>query len=207
MKSTTTSKNHWENIYDNKRDEEVSWYQEVPTASLNLISSLKLNRDVAIIDIGGGNSTLSGKLLDIGFINLSILDISANALERTKTKLKEKAANVLWFVSDILDFQPDKVYDLWHDRATFHFLTKEEDILRYIDIVSHSLKSGAYFILGTFSISGPKNCSGLDVMQYSSDTLKELFSKNFVQLKSFDSIHKTPFETEQDFIFSLFQKI
>ncbi len=206
MKSKTASKKHWEKVYALKKNNELSWYEEVPSTSLDLISSLNLNKDAAIIDIGGGNSNLTKTLLNKGFLDLSILDISSRALESTKSEIKEKADQVHWIISDILNFRPNRTYDLWHDRATFHFLTSGSDIENYISLVNQSVKLGGYLILATFSKKGPSKCSGLNISQYDSEILNKLFGTHFIQLKSFEDIHKTPSGTEQHFIYNLFQR-
>ena len=199
-------KQHWENVYETKSDDEVSWYEETPTTSLSLISDLNLNKDAVIIDVGGGNSNLIEKLQLQDFSNLSVLDISKKALERTKYKLRQKAKNIQWIVSDILDFQPNQKYDVWHDRAVFHFLTESEDIDNYVQLVSQSIKKNGFFILATFSKSGPLKCSGLEISQYDKETLLDLFNAEFNLIKSFEEVHHTPFDSEQNFIYSLFQK-
>ena len=200
-------KKHWENVYDTKGDREVSWYQETPTTSLDLIAFLNLDKDAFIIDIGGGNSNLSTVLLKQGYTNLSILDISTTSLERTKAKLGQDAGKIDWIVSDILDFKPKLQYDLWHDRATFHFFTSEHDIAKYVDLVNYAVKKGGYMIIATFSTSGPKKCSGLNITQYSEEKLKAIFNNGFELIKAFEEVHQTPFNTEQNFIYTLFRKL
>lgn len=199
-------KQHWENVYDTKADQEVSWYQETPETSLKLIESLDLDYEDSIIDIGGGNSNLVLELSKRGFSNLSVLDISAKSLERTKSKVSVNAKDIQWIVSDIVEFQPSGTYNLWHDRATFHFLIDQADIKKYINIVSTAIKKNGYLIIATFSTSGPKKCSGLDICQYSKEKLEGLFNEAFDLIESFEDIHKTPFETEQNFIYSVFKK-
>ena len=200
-------KQHWENVYDTKNDNEVSWYQENPTTSLNVITGIDLSKDAVIIDVGGGNSNLVGELQKQSFTNLSVLDISKKGLDRTKAKLGEKGEKIQWIVSDIIDFQPNQQYDVWHDRAVFHFLTVSEDITSYINLVSKSIKKGGYFILATFSKSGPLKCSGLDILQYNKEALLNYFSEAFHLINSFEEVHQTPFDTEQNFIYNIFQKI
>ena len=200
-------KEHWENVYETKGDQEVSWYQETPTTSLDLINSLHLDTDAPIIDIGGGNSNLSAVLLKQGHTNLSVLDISTKSLERTKAKLGQDAGKIDWIVSDILDFKPKQQYDLWHDRATFHFLTSENNIAKYVDSVNYAVKKGGYMIIATFSTSGPKKCSGLDIIQYSEEKLKTIFNDRFELVKAFEEVHQTPFNTEQNFIYTVFKKL
>ena len=199
-------KDHWENVYETKSDQEVSWYQEIPITSLNLINSLSLDKEDSIIDIGGGNSNLVSELSNKGFTNLSVLDISAKSLERTKSKLGQKSTEIQWIVSDILEFQPQQQYNLWHDRATFHFLIQENDVLQYVNIVSKAIKKGGFLIVATFSTSGPKKCSGLEITQYSKEKLQSLFHESFELIQSFEEVHKTPFETEQNFVYIIFKR-
>lgn len=202
----TKRKQHWETVYETKGDQEVSWYQEIPVTSLNLIDSLNLKKDYAIIDVGGGNSNLVVELSRKGFKNLSVLDISEKSLERTKLKLKQTAENVNWIVSDILEFQPSIKFSLWHDRATFHFLTEKEDIEKYVKLVEKAIKTDGFLIIATFSNTGPLKCSGLEITQYSKETLHGLFHDNFELIDAFDDVHKTPFETEQNFIYTVFKR-
>lgn len=202
----TKRKQHWETVYETKGDQEVSWYQEIPVTSLNLIDSLNLKKDDAIIDVGGGNSNLAVELSKKGFKNLSVLDISAKSLERTKLKLKQTAENISWIVSDILEFQPSFEFSLWHDRATFHFLTEKEDIKKYIKLVEKAIKTDGFLIIATFSNRGPLKCSGLEITQYSEETLHRLFHDKFELINAFDDVHKTPFETEQNFIYTVFKR-
>lgn len=203
----TDTKQHWENVYETKTDQEVSWYQETPTTSLELIASFNLDKGASIIDVGGGNSNLAGELLKQGYTNLSVLDISAKSLERAKSKLVQEADKIYWIVSDILDFHPKQQYDLWHDRATFHFLTVKKDIEKYVNIVGEAIKTGGYLIIATFSMSGQKKCSGLDITQYSKEKLRGLFTESFELVKSFEEVHQTPFDTKQNFIYTLFRKL
>lgn len=199
-------KQHWDNVYKTKNDDELSWYQENPTSSLNLIIELNLSNEAEIIDVGGGNSNLTKELQKQGFVNLSVLDISNKVIEHTKTKLGENGKNIKWIVSDILDFKLKQRYDLWHDRAAFHFLTRKSNIVKYVTIVGKGIKKNGYFVLATFSKSGPKKCSGFDIMQYDKEKLQELFGEQFTLIKSFEEVHRTPYNTEQNFIYNLFQK-
>ena len=202
----TKRKQHWETVYETKGDQEVSWYQEIPVTSFKLIDSLNLKKDDAIIDVGGGNSNLAVELSKKGFKNLSVLDISAKSLERTKLKLKQTAENISWIVSDILEFQPSFEFSLCHDRATFHFLTEKEDIKKYIKLVEKAIKTDGFLIIATFSNRGPLKCSGLEITQYSEETLHRLFHDKFELINAFDDVHKTPFETEQNFIYTVFKR-
>ncbi|MBX9853309.1 MAG: class I SAM-dependent methyltransferase [Cytophagaceae bacterium] len=198
------NKQHWEKVFTEKKLTEVSWYQEKPDTSLELINSMQLNKDARIIDIGAGDSLLIDNLLDEGYTNIYALDISAHALDRAKERLGKRADLVKWIVSDITKFKPDVQFDFWHDRAAFHFLTEENDINSYINIATNSVKG--YLSIGTFSTSGPEKCSGLQIKQYSQDTLKEKFKQGFATIKCFEEIHPTPFGTKQNFTFCLFKK-
>jgi len=198
-------KDHWENIYQIKKPNEMSWHQEKPSTSLGLIIEIGLNKDAKIIDVGGGDSKLVDNLLDMGFTNLSVLDISSNALKRAKKRLKGKAKSVKWIVSDISEFKINDRYDLWHDRAVLHFLTEKKDVSRYVKKVRLLLKPNGYLIVSTFSLNGPKRCSELDTKQYSEDSMKKLFSA-FEHIKSFEEKHVTPWGDSQIFICSVFRK-
>lgn len=197
--------NHWDEVYSKKMDAETSWFQEKPLESLKLIEELKLDLKSKIIDIGGGNSRLIEHLIKMGFQDLSILDISHQIIEKSKLGLKE--SNVKFIVSDVLDFHPTEKYDLWHDRATFHFLTKIEDVERYLSVANSSLKPGGCVIISTFAKTGPNKCSGLSVQQYSEGDLKKCFGQHFKNVKCFEHTHHTPWGVKQDFTYCLFKKL
>ena len=199
-------KKHWENIYETKSLNEVSWYQPRPETSLEFITSNQLPLDAKIIDIGGGDSFLVDHLLELGYINISVLDISEKAIERAKKRLGENATKVNWIVSDICEFQTNEKYDFWHDRAVFHFLTKDSDIQNYLEKVAQFISEKGLLVIGTFSETGPLKCSGIEIKQYSIDDLKQQFSNNFDCLNCFKTDHKTPFDTIQSFTFCLFRK-
>ena len=192
-------KQHWETVYQTKQANEVSWTQETPQTSLDFIRSLNLPKSASIIDIGGGDSKLVDFLLDEGYENLTVLDISATALERAKARLGERAEKVNWIVADITDFRPDKTYDIWHDRAAFHFLTENEQIEKYLNIV-HAAVTG-FLLIGTFSEHGPKKCSGLEIKQYSGTSLENVFKRDFTKIACKTGDHITPFNTIQNFTF------
>ncbi len=198
-------KNHWETVYETKQPNEVSWTQENPKTSLDFIRETRLDKTAKIIDIGGGDSNLVDFLLEEGYENISVLDISANALERAKKRLGKNAEKVNWIVSDITEFNPETRYDIWHDRATFHFLTTQEQIKKYAEITENWIND--FLIIGTFSENGPKKCSGLDIKQYSETAIENQFSDNFKKLKCITEDHITPFETKQNFTFCAFEKI
>lgn len=201
----TERKKHWETIYETKNPDEVSWTQDIPKTSLDFINSFQLPKSVKIIDIGGGDSKLVDYLLDQGYENLTVLDISEKALEKAKIRLGDKAKKINWIVSDITLFEPDTTFDIWHDRATFHFLTSPEQVSKYMEIAKKSVKE--YLIIGTFSENGPKKCSGLDIKQYSEETLTAVLQDNFDKIRCVTEDHKTPFGTTQNFLFCSFKKI
>lgn len=198
-------KDHWENVYETKTPDQVSWTQNIPQTSLDLINDLQLPKSANIIDIGGGDSRLVDFLLDAGFENITVLDISDNALQRAKQRLGTKAEKVTWIVSDILDFEPRRTYDLWHDRAALHFLTTSEQITEYVRIAESAISG--YMIIGGFSEEGPAKCSGLPVNRYSEITLPAVFSNTFRKIKCFKEDHRTPFNTVQNFLFCSFERI
>lgn len=198
-------KEHWETVYATKTPQEVSWTQERPAISLDFIASFQLEKSASIIDVGGGDSLLVDFLLDLGFTNISVLDISAHAIERAKVRLGEKANLVTWIVSDINDFEPIQNYDLWHDRAAFHFLTNPKDIERYVKLVSKHAKQ---LVIGTFSTNGPFKCSGLEITQYDENELGQLFGFHGFEVKTTKrEDHMTPFGTTQNFVFASFVKL
>ena len=197
---------HWQNVYDKKNENEVSWYQKSPKLSLEFVKSLNLSLDAEIIDIGAGESRLVDNLLEMGFVNLSVLDISSKSIEKTKKRLGLKSKLVNWIVSDINNFNPTKEYNLWHDRAAFHFLKDSVEIDNYVKLVKSSLHNQGNLIIATFSENGPLKCSGLEVSRYSENSISDLFNNDFELIKSQKSIHKTPFSTSQEFLFSKFKK-
>lgn len=197
-------KNHWEKVYTEKQPHEVSWTQDVPHTSLQFIRSFGLSKDAAIIDVGGGDSRLVDFLLEDGFTNITVLDISGKALERAQQRLGKKAGSVNWVASDVLTYNPDRSFDCWHDRAAFHFLTQPQDIDQYVTTVTAAVNG--YLAIGTFSTEGPKKCSGLDITQYSEDGLSERFSAGFSKMNCITEDHITPFDTKQNFIFCSFKK-
>ena len=196
-----STKSHWEKIYSEKSPQEVSWTQEIPETSIKFFNDFKLSKTSPIIDIGGGESKFVDYLLEEGYQNISVLDISENAIKRAKDRLGKKSKNIEWIVCDINDFKPKKKYALWHDRAVFHFLTYDININKYVENVKLYSEN---FIVGTFSTSGPKKCSGLDITQYNKSLLSRLFEE-FMAIKKIEHInHITPFETTQNFIFCSF---
>jgi SAM-dependent methyltransferase len=197
-------KNHWDAVYETKNPNEVSWTQEIPKTSLDFIKSFDLSKKSKIIDVGGGDSKLVDFLIQEGFENITVLDISAKAIEKAKVRLGVNAEKVNWIVSDITEFEPSEIFEVWHDRATFHFLTNEEQIQKYLEIARKSVSG--YLIIGTFSENGPKKCSGLDIKQYSEETLTIEMENGFVKIKCVNEDHTTPFDTKQNFIFCSFKR-
>ena len=199
-------KKHWEDVYQNKKPNEVSWLQEIPKMSLEYIQQLNIPLSAKIIDIGGGDSYLAEHLLEKGYTNITVLDISENAIYRAKQRLGVNANLIKWINTDIINFKPTTTYDLWHDRATFHFLTTPESIDKYLLIVKEAVKGK--IVIGTFSNEGPTTCSGLKITQYDEPNLVEKFKsigfrKNNCKIED----HKTPSNSLQEFIFCAFSNI
>lgn len=199
-------KSHWDKIYSTKQANEVSWTQAIPQTSLSFLRDAQLDKSASIIDIGGGDSKFVDFLLDEGFENITVLDISEQALNRAKQRLAEKAAKVHWVVSDITAFEPSQNYDFWHDRAAFHFLTTETQIARYLSVARQAVKKNGFVTIGTFSTNGPKKCSGLDIKQYSEESLTAELENGFEKIKCFTEDHITPFDTAQNFLFCSFKR-
>ncbi len=201
---TQENKKHWETVYETKSASEVSWTQDNPKTSLDFIKSFNVPKTASIIDIGGGDSKLVDYLLSEGFENITVLDISETALEKTKQRLGNKGAKVNWVVSDITDFKPHTTFDIWHDRATFHFLTTNEHIQKYTSITQNYVAN--YLVVGTFSENGPTKCSGLEIKQYNESTLSKQLQQGFDKIRCVNEDHITPFNTVQNFLFCSFKK-
>jgi len=201
------NKQHWENVFSTKTQNEVSWTQVYPKTSMDYLEALQLPKTANIIDVGGGDSNLVDALLEKGYKNIWVLDISATALEKAKKRLGDKAKNIHWIVSDITEFETNIKFDFWHDRAVFHFLTDEISISKYVEIVSNAVSANGNFLLGTFSKDGALKCSGLEIKQYSEVSMKETFSDSFEAVKCFTEDHITPFNTIQNFQFCGFKKL
>jgi len=199
-------KDHWENVFSTKAPNEVSWFQEYPKKSVEFLELFDLPEDANIIDVGSGDSNFVDALLEKGYSNIYILDISENALERAKARLGEKANRVHWIVSDVRAFVPPVQFDFWHDRAAFHFLTDDESVNKYVHIAENGIRKGGYLVLGTFSEEGPQKCSGLDIQQYDPHTMSSRFEKEFDRIKCTRDEHVTPSAKTQQFLFCSFQK-
>ena len=199
-------KSHWENIYESKSLETVSWYQPNPETSLNFVHQFNLPKSAKIIDIGGGDSFLVDYLLDLGYVDITVLDISNAAIQRAKERLGSKANKVHWIISDISDFVPTQQYDFWHDRAAFHFLTENHEIENYIHTTTKAIAQDGILVMGTFSEQGPTKCSGIDTKQYSDSSLSKLFENSFEKINCITVDHKTPCDAYQNFVFCSFRK-
>jgi 2-polyprenyl-3-methyl-5-hydroxy-6-metoxy-1,4-benzoquinol methylase len=196
------SKDHWEEVYTTKATDAVSWFQPHANLSLDLIKATGVCRDAAIIDVGGGASTLVDDLLANGFDNLTVLDLSAAALAAARKRLGIQAAKVKWIEADITKANlPNYQFDVWHDRAVFHFLTTPEERSAYVQAVFHSVKPGGHVIVATFAEDGPNQCSGLPVMRYRADELHDEFGESFSLLRSEKEAHHTPSGTVQQFVY------
>lgn len=198
---------HWEKIYQEKDTSQVSWFQAKPEQSLDWIKSVDLNAEDAIIDIGGGDGRLADFLLLEGLKNITVLDISAKALENAQARMAEKAHYVNWICSDIQAFETNQQYHFWHDRAAFHFLREDHEIERYVETASKAIISGGYLLVATFSDHGPKKCSGLEVRQYDELQLIDRFNEHFSMIDHRRQLHPTPSGSKQEFLFALFRRM
>jgi len=193
---------HWEAVHGQKAADQVSWYRPHPERSLVLIDGARLSKAAAVIDVGGGASTLVDDLLERGYSDLTVLDISSTAISAARERLGPRAGAVSWIVADITRFEiPEHRYDFWHDRAVFHFLREGETRRRYVAAVRRGLKPGGHIVVATFGPAGPGRCSGLEVMRYSADELHAQFGRTFQKLSSFTEVHRTPSGAEQEFVY------
>ena len=202
---TKDFKAHWNQIYQTKNFEETSWFQAVPETSIQFFEKLFLPKTASIIDIGAGESYFVDYLLDKGYEHITLVDISEEALRKTRQRLGDKGKSVQYIVADAGTFKATGKYDFWHDRATFHFLTDIVQIEHYTQNICRSLNAKGHFLIGTFAEGGPKTCSGLEVSQYSADDLSEVFARCLTLEKSIKAQHKTPDGTVQKFTFCLFR--
>jgi hypothetical protein len=207
VNQATDRKDHWENVYRHKTADQTSWHQDVPQLSLAMIDKALSDRNTPIIDIGGGASLLVDHLLERGYSDLTILEISAAAITQSKARLGGRAEVPSWLEADVTRFNPSRRYGLWHDRAAFHFLTDPEDRQSYVDILTRALELQGQAIIATFSLQGPKKCSGLDIVQYDAEKMALILGPAFVLLEEQEELHITPRGGEQRFNFFRFQKI
>ena len=197
---------HWENVYRSKGEREVSWFQERPDISVELIRATGVDHRSAIVDIGGGASRLIDALLDEGFTAITVLDLSESALARSKARLGARGAKVQWIAADVTAWQPAKTFDVWHDRAAFHFLTEAADRDAYAQRVLQAVRPGGNVIIGTFALDGPERCSGLPVVRHDAASLAAVLGPSFAPVESRNEAHNTPFGTVQRFQFSRFRR-
>ena len=200
-------KNHWDGVYASKNPNEVSWYQTRLEKSLELIDATGAGKDAAIIDLGGGASTLVDDLLASGFTNITVLDISSTAIQTAQARLGAHAKKVTWLETDVTKARlPEHRYDIWHDRAVFHFLTDAEDRRRYVSAVHHAVKPGGHVIVATFGSNGPLQCSGLDIARYTPEQLYGEFGGNYALLRNVTEDHVTPAGKHQEFVYCYCRK-
>lgn len=199
-------KDHWERVYQKHSSDEVGWYQRYPERSLNLIYNTRVGTERSIIDIGGGTSNLSECLLDKGYTQLSVLDISGNSLEKAKSQLGEESNRIKWIEADVTKHPFNEQYDVWHDRAVFHFLSDAEERKGYLNSLDQALRLNGHLIIATFGLDAPPKCSGLSVVRYSPETLQNELGNHYNLLESFIEKHKTPSGVTQNFIFCRFIK-
>lgn len=199
--------NYWDTVYARNSAEKLGWFQPDAGPSIKMLESAELDKQAEIIDIGGGDSFFAEHLLDLGYTNITIVEISELAIERAKKRLGEKAEYIHWVNANILDFKPEKKFELWHDRAVFHFLTDAEDILTYKKRVSASLIERGKLMLACFSELGPEKCSGLPVTRYSESNLYKLFSPELHMIRWQYHEHITPSKSKQNYVYSCFSKV
>ena len=201
------NQNHWQNAYTSKERNKLGWFQGEPTLSLSLVNKYVTNKEAAMIDIGGGASGLLGNLAATGCTNLTLLDLSEDALEKAKVAWGEAGKNIKTMAADVLTFEPQEKYHFWHDRACFHFLVEAEGRKAYIQTLLNSLEIGGYFLLSTFAIQGPNACSGLPVRRYDAALALAEFGENFDLIEEQFETHITPWEKDQELIYLLFKRV
>jgi 2-polyprenyl-3-methyl-5-hydroxy-6-metoxy-1,4-benzoquinol methylase len=196
---------HWEQVYRTKSENEVSWFQTHPATSLQLVAATGADRSSAVIDVGGGASRLVDALVMEGYLSITVLDVSQAALATAKKRLGPRAQAVTWITADVTQWEPRDQYDVWHDRAAFHFLTDPDDRNAYVARLTQALRPGGQAIIGTFSLQGPERCSGLAVVRYDARSLGETLGPAFELLETRDEEHRTPWGSAQQFQFSRYR--
>lgn len=199
-------KSRWETVYNTKGENEVSWFQENPAPSLALIDLARPTLDSTIVDIGGGASRLVDNLVAQGFNRVTVLDISEAALEAAKARLGGRASQVQWIVADVTKWYPSQTFDVWHDRAAFHFLIDPADRSAYVRCMKRVIKPGGHVIIGSFAIDGPEKCSGLPVNRYDAASLAKELGEGFELMESRRHDHSTPWNSPQRFQFCIFRR-
>jgi SAM-dependent methyltransferase len=193
---------HWDEVYQRKGPGEVSWYRPHLDRSLHFIDQAGLAKNSAILDVGGGASTLVDDLIARGYRNVTVNDLSASAIAQARARLGERAASVSWLVGDITTIAlPEHSFDFWHDRAVFHFLTDPVARTRYVEAVRHALKPDGHVLVATFGPEGPERCSGLPVMRYDAEGIHHQFGETFRKVGSAEEVHQTPWGSEQEFVY------
>ena len=205
--NTTDRRAHWESVYTSKGEREVSWFQESPAPSLELLELVGANPRSAIIDIGGGASRLVDTLLSLGYKDVTVLDLSAAALAAAQARIGEKAQRAQWLAADVASWAPSRTYDIWHDRAAFHFLTEERDQAAYVGRLRLALRKEGHAIIGTFAPDGPEKCSGLPVIRHDAASLSHALGADFVLVDARRHEHLTPWGSMQRFQFSTFRRV
>jgi SAM-dependent methyltransferase len=205
--STDRRRAHWEGVYTTKGEKEVSWFQETPTPSIDLFRLVGAEASSAIIDIGGGASRLVDHLLAQGFRKLTVLDLSQAALAAASARLGDERGQVKWIASDVTRWEPDETYDIWHDRAAFHFLTDKADQVAYVQRLRRALRPGGHAIIATFALDGPEKCSGLPVARHSAESLGAALGPDFVLVDNRRHEHETPWHSVQRFEFGVFRRV
>jgi len=206
MDRKISRQDHWNNIYETKDTTKVSWYQQTPETALKLLEKYKIRKEHKIIDIGGGDSFLVDNLLELKYQDITVLDISETAIQKSKERLGNEAAKVKWLVEDAANFKPTEKYDFWYDRAAFHFLLDDNEIGNYVNTVNESINPDGYLVIATFSKNGPDVCSGLKTTQYTEDDLCEKLKDKFIKEECFYQDHNTPSGSKQNFIFCCFRR-
>lgn len=198
---------HWEGVYSSKGETEVGWFQESPVPSLDMMTRAGIGAGASVIDVGGGASRLVDALLERGFGKITVLDLSQAALARARARLGARAETVDWIVADVTTWTPPRLFDLWHDRAAFHFLTDEPSRAAYVATLRRALRPGGQAIIATFALDGPERCSGLPIVRYDGESLACVLGPGFERVESVDHLHRTPGGFEQRFQFSLFRRL
>lgn len=201
-----SSERHWQDVYERKPSDEVSWFQEEPTLSLRWIEEAAPERTAEILDVGAGASRLVDRLLDRGYRRVAVLDVAPNALEQARRRLGERAERVDWWVGDLLELSAPRPFDVWHDRAVLHFLREPEQQRRYAEVLRRTLRPGGHALIATFAVGGPTRCSGLEVVQYDCERLGALLGPELECVRSEQEMHRTPAGGEQRFQYCLFRR-
>jgi 2-polyprenyl-3-methyl-5-hydroxy-6-metoxy-1,4-benzoquinol methylase len=204
--AATDREAHWESVYSTKGDAGLSWYQREPRLSLELIQSVTPSPGGRLIDVGGGASTLVDRLLDLPFERMAVLDVSETALGRARARLGERATRVDWIVADITEVQSLPTFDVWHDRAVFHFLTEPMDRRKYIELACQAIHPGGHLIIATFTADGPRRCSDLDVCCYNAETMGAELGEGFSLIREARESHTTPWGSSQAFFYGVFER-